>query len=104
MPTEPQAGSKTVPLLCSMICTISRTTERGGEELSALLSLGHSKLAKKVFINLPEHIAGGVIGNIGKVLEELFGNAAIFRFSHEAEIFILGKGVFEFRFVLFYQL
>lgn len=45
--------------------------DRGrGEKLSAFRALGHCKLPKEVFIDLPEDIAFNVDGNRGEVLEE----------------------------------
>ena len=44
------------------------------EKLSAALSFRECKFAEEIFIDLAEHIAGGVFGNVGEIFEQLFGN------------------------------
>ena len=71
-----------------------------GKELAAALAFGHGELAEEVLVDLSEHIALGIGRDIGEVLQQLRGDAAVLLGAGQAKVLVLGQHALQLGLVL----
>jgi hypothetical protein len=68
-----------------------------GEELAPALAFGEGELAEEIFVNLPEDVAGGVVGDVVELAEEIEGQVFGLWGAGEPVVFVLWQAAFAAR-------
>ena len=72
-----------------------------GKELPAALAFGQGELAQEVFIDLAEHIAGGIVRDIVELTQQIKGQQLGFLGASQPVILVLGQAALQLGLVLF---